>query len=119
MAEWLVDDLDIMEGVKCNKLKLLIKGLTGMENTAVAFSQSGQDDANMSMMKIQWTLDNAVQQAFKVLKSKLGTNIKALSDVVEFKEKNPELTPPPPGVDEPDLVHDSDYYSDDESDYSL
>ena len=79
-----------MEEDKCKQLSLLVEGLKGMEDTAVAQGYSTQDDPNMSMLQIQRKLENAVQSAFKALKPKLASCIKALSDVLEFQEKNPD-----------------------------
>ena len=77
-------------------------------------------------------MDHEVQQAFKRLKPTLTNYIKALGNVVNFKQKN-EVTQTPasvPVVEEPkepvqddqpkdDDYQNSDNYSDDESDYSL
>ena len=86
----------------------------------------------MSQLQIQWKLDHEVQQAFKRLKPALTYCIKALGNVVDFKQKS-EVTQTPapvPVVEEPkepmqedqpkdDDYHNSDDYSDDESAYSL
>ena len=86
----------------------------------------------MSHLQIQWKLDHEVQQAFKRLKPALTNCIKALGNVVDFKQ-NSGVTQTPaavPVVEEPkepmqedqpkdDDYHNSDDYSDDESDYSL
>ena len=121
-----------MEGVKFEDMMDWIQGLQGMEDIAKAFSHSTQDDPNMSQLQIQWELDHEVQQAFKHLKPALTNCIKALGNVVDFKWKN-EVTQTPapvPVVEESkehmqevqpkgDDYHNSDDYSDDESDYSL
>ena len=121
-----------MEGVKFEDMMDWIQGLQGMEDIAKAFSHSTRDDPNMSQLQIQWKLDHEVQQAFKRLKPALTNCIKALGNVVDFKQKN-EVTQTPapvPAVEEPkqpmqedqpkdDDYHNNDDYSDDESDYSL
>ena len=117
-----------MEGVKFEDMMDWIQGLQGMEDIAKAFSHSTRDDPNMSQLQIQWKLDHEVQQVFKRLKPALTNCIKALGNVVDFKQKN-EVTPVPV-VEEPkqpmqedqpkdDDYHNNDDYSDDESDYSL
>ena len=75
-------------------------------------------------------MDHEVQQAFKRLKPALTNCIKALGNVVDFKQKNEVTQTPVPVVEETkqpmqeDQPKDDDYhnnvdYSDDESDYSL
>ena len=75
-------------------------------------------------------MDHEVQQAFKRLKPALTNCIKALGNVVDFKQKNEVTQTPVPVVEEPkqpmqedqpkdDDYHNNDDYSDDESDYSL
>ena len=125
-------NLDIMEGVKFEDMIDWIQGLQGMEDIAKAFSHSTRDDQNVSQLQIQWKLDHEVQQAFKHLKPVLTNCIKALGNVVDFKQKNEvtQILAPVPVVEEPkepmqedqlkdDDYHNSDDYSDDESDYSL
>ena len=101
-----------------------------MEDIAEAFSHSTRDDPNMSQLQIQWKLDHEVQQAFKCLKHALTNCIKALGNVVDFKQKKEVTQTPVPVMEEPkdpiqedqpkdDDYHNSDDYSDDESDYSL
>ena len=121
-----------MEGVKFEDIIDWIQGLQGMEDIAKAFSHSTRDDPNMNQLQIQWKLDHEVQQAFKRLKPALTNCIKALGNVVDFKQKS-EVTQTPapvPVVEEPkepmqedqpkdDDYHNSDDYSNDETDYSL
>ena len=77
-----------MEGVKFEDIMDWIQFLQGMEDIAKAFSHSIQDNPNMSQLQIQWKLDHEVQQAFKRLKPALTNCIKALGNVVDFKQKN-------------------------------
>ena len=92
-----------MEGVKFEDIKDWIQDLQGMEDIVEACSHSTQDDPNMSQLQIQWKLDHEVQQAFKHLKPAMTNCIKALGNVVDFKQ-NHEVTQTPapvPVVEEP------------------
>ena len=92
-----------------------------MEDIAKAFSHCTHDDPNMSQLQIQWKLDHEVQQAFKRLKHALTNCIKALGNVVDFKQKS-EVTQTPapvPVVEEPKEPMQEDQPKDDDYIYSL